>query len=182
MPACLHPSYSLNPKPNCFFGNAGTLVTAIVTGLCFAKFSRPTARVLFADRMVVCPRNGVDHLMIRIANWRRNQIVEARLQVSLIVREVTDEGESHVSPVPLKLVRSSTQLFWLPWTAMHAIDEDSPLFGPDTLKKLRREDALIYVTFHGLDSTTGNSLYAGARYTMDEVCLITDFALSCLAP
>lgn len=147
----------------------GTLMTAIVTGLTFSKFARPTARVLFAEKMVVHNRDGVPTLMLRMANWRRNQVVEARLRVQLLRRHVTQEGEVMRIPTELTLVRDTTQLFWLSWTAMHRIDETSPLHGPDALERLRREDAQFFVSLQGLDATMGQTIYAGTRYTLDDI-------------
>jgi inward rectifier potassium channel len=148
---------------------AGTLVTAIITGLTFAKFARPTARVLFARRLVVSTRDGTPHLMIRMANWRRNQVVEARAKVMLLRRSVTKEGEVMRIPVELPLVRESTQLFWLTWTAMHKIDEKSPFYGPDAMQILREEGAQIFLSFQGLDATMGQTIHASTRYELDDI-------------
>src|SRR5215470_3710182 len=52
----------------------GTISVALIAGITFAKFARPTARFLFADKIVVGPRDGVPHLMFRMANWRHNQV------------------------------------------------------------------------------------------------------------
>jgi inward rectifier potassium channel len=147
----------------------GTLTTAIITGLTFAKFARPTARVLFAERLVVTTRDGVPHLMMRMANWRRNQVVEARLKVMLLRAHRTREGDLMRIPMELPLVRDSTQLFWLTWTAMHRIDEKSPLYGPNALEMLRAEDAQLFLSFQGLDATMGQTIHAGTRYTLDDI-------------
>jgi len=63
------------------------LGVALVTGITFSKFAKPTARVLFSDKVVIGPRNGIPHLMFRMANWRRNNIFEATLHVILLVEE-----------------------------------------------------------------------------------------------
>lgn len=147
----------------------GTLTTAIITGLTFAKFARPTARVLFADKMVVSTRDGVPHLMVRMANWRRNQVVEARLKIQLLRTHITREGEIMRIPQEISLVRDTTQLFWLSWTAMHRIDEKSPLYGPDALERLKKEDAQFFLSLQGLDATMGQTIYAGTRYNLDDI-------------
>src|SRR5437867_9036654 len=71
----------------------GLLGVAMVTGLVFAKFSRPTARVLFSRHAVVAPHDGVPCLMFRMANARGNNIVHAQLQVVLAREEATREGD-----------------------------------------------------------------------------------------
>jgi inward rectifier potassium channel len=147
----------------------GTLTTALITGLTFAKFARPTARVLFAEKLVVSTRDGVPHLMVRMANWRRNTVVEARLKIMLLRSHTTREGELMRIPVELPLVRDTTQLFWLTWTAMHRIDEKSPLHGPDAMTILRGEDAQIFLSFQGLDATMGQTIHASYRYALDDI-------------
>ena len=72
--------------PNSFVANllasgealTGLLAFALVTGLVFSKFSRPTARVRFTRNAVISLRDGVPSLMFRMANVRANQIVEAQ--------------------------------------------------------------------------------------------------------
>ncbi len=68
------------------------LLVAVVTGLAYARFSHPKAKVLFSERAIIAPYNGVPTLMFRIANERHNAILEAQLQVYLLVDEITKEG------------------------------------------------------------------------------------------
>ena len=103
---------------------------AVITGLTFTRFARPSARVLFSNKITITPRDGVPHVMFRMANWRRNRIVEAQLRVVLLVTERTREGEMLRRQIDLPLVRDRTALFFLTWTAMHKIDADSPFHGP----------------------------------------------------
>jgi len=147
----------------------GILSTALITGLTFAKFSRPTARVLFPEKLVVSYRNGHPYLLIRTANWRRNQVNEATLKVMILLTERTAEGEVLRVPAELALVRPSTQLFWLTWTAMHKIDEKSPLYGPGAMARLRTEDAQIFVTLHGHDVTIAQTITASTRYKLEDI-------------
>ena len=103
----------------------GMLVTAVMTGLMFARFSRPTARVLFARNMVVTMFNGVPTLMVRVANERNNMILEASVRVTLIRRERTLEGELFYRVYDLKLDRDRSSAFALSWTVMHQIGRAS---------------------------------------------------------
>ena len=113
----------------------GMLFVAVITGLTYARFARPTARVLFSAKMCVTPRNGVPHLCIRMANWRNNSIVEASLTAMVLINEVTQEGEQMRKPVYLPLVREKSSVFILSWTAMHPITEASPLYGDDVVER-----------------------------------------------
>ena len=99
----------------------GLLGLAMVTGLVFAKFSRPTARVLFSRMAVVSRRDGVPALMFRMANERGSGIVEAQVHVVLARNETTAEGEAVRRFYDLDLSRRQNALFALSWTVIHPI-------------------------------------------------------------
>ena len=147
----------------------GIMSVALITGLTFAKFARPTARVLFSAKAVVSNRNGVPHLMFRMANWRRNMVVEAHLRVILLVQEITAEGEVMRRPMELLLVRDRTALFALSWTATHIIDEKSPFFGEGAMDRLRAQKTEILLALSGLDETMGQTIHARHRYNLDDI-------------
>ncbi|MEO0488917.1 MAG: ion channel, partial [Cyanobacteria bacterium J06659_2] len=118
---------------------AGLLFVAMATGLIFTRFSLPSARILFSHYAVIAKHNGVDTLMFRTANKRRNRILEANLWVTLVRDEYTQEGEYLRRFHDLGLIRSHTPLFALTWTAMHPIEPDSPLYG-ETPESLAHEN------------------------------------------
>jgi inward rectifier potassium channel len=155
---------------------AGVVGFALVAGVTFAKFSRPTAKVLFGDRAVIARRNGVPHLMFRMANWRHNEIVQAQLSAVLMVDETTAEGEFMRRLVDLPLVRDRTPLFALTWTAMHRIDEHSPFFGAGALDELRKLRAELFLSFHGIDERLAQSIHARYSYKVDDVVVGSRFA------
>lgn len=146
----------------------GMLTTALVTGAVFAKFSRPTARVRFAKVAVVQPRNGQPHFMFRMANERGNQIVEARVQLAMALWERTAEGELMRRFFDLKLVRAQNMMFALSWTAMHAVEPDSPLYG-QTQASLRDAEAELVVSLVGTDETMAQTVHARWSYLADEI-------------
>jgi inward rectifier potassium channel len=148
---------------------------ALITGITFSKFARPTARVLFAEKMVLSPRNGVLHLMFRMANWRHNQVVEAQLRVIVLVTERTREGETLRRQIDLPLVRDRTPLFALAWTAMHLVDPQSPFFGPDAIERLRAANAEVFLSLVGLDEMMGQ-IQARYTYRLDDIVTNARFA------
>jgi len=148
----------------------GTLGVALIVGVTFAKFARPTARVLFSEKIVCSVRDGVPHLVFRLANWRANMVVEGQLRVIILLRETTREGETIRVPRELPLVRDRTALFAFPWVPMHRIDEQSPFWGgPSALEKLREQGAEIYLAFTGLDETIGQPIHARHMYRLDDI-------------
>jgi len=141
----------------------GLLAVAMVTGLMFAKFSRPTARVLFSQHAVIGPHDGVPCLMFRMANARGNNIVQAQLDVVLARQETTREGDRMRRFDELVLVRPRSTLFALSWTAIHPITAASPLHDA-TADSLGAAEAEIVVSLSGYDESLAQTIHARYRY------------------
>jgi inward rectifier potassium channel len=146
----------------------GLLGLAVVTGLVFAKFSRPTARVLFSRVAVVAPYDGVPSLMFRMANERASQIVEAQLRAVILRNETTAEGEPVRRAHDLHLRRSHSAVFALTWTAIHPITPDSPLHGEDAASLAAKQSDLV-VSLTGFDESLSQSVHARHGYGPRDV-------------
>jgi inward rectifier potassium channel len=146
----------------------GLLTTAVLTGLVFAKFARPTANVLFSDKLCVHRQDGTPTLVFRMANARGNRMVEASLGVSVARTIVTQEGETFRRIIDLPLVRDHQPMFFVGWTALHRIDEKSPLFGVSP-EQLAAEDAEFLAILTGLDEDIGATLHARKAWGHDEI-------------
>ncbi|GEJ57516.1 ion channel [Anaeromyxobacter diazotrophicus] len=146
----------------------GMVGLAVTTGLVFARFSRPTARVLFSKVAVVGPYEGVPSLMFRMANARSSQIVEARLKLTLIRNEITREGRPVRRLHDLALVRSEHAAFALTWTAVHPITPGSPLAGAEP-EALREAMADLVVSLTGIDEGLSQSVHARHGYRSDDI-------------
>ncbi len=141
---------------------------AMITGLAFARFSRPTARVIFSRVAVIAPFNGIPTLMYRTANQRFNQILEAQQRATLIRDEVTSDGEYMRRFYDLQLVRSQSPIFALTWTVMHIIDDSSPLYKLTT-KELVEKQAEIVITLTGIDETVSQTIHARHSFVASEI-------------
>ena len=148
----------------------GILYMATVTGVMFARFSRPYARVLFSKVAVIAPFDGVPTLMFRAANQRGNQIFDASVSVTLARQATTMEGVTMRRFEELKVQRSRSLLFALSWTVMHAIDERSPLYGI-TSDQLYDMEGEIVILLSGTDDTLADVIYARHSYTPDEILM-----------
>jgi inward rectifier potassium channel len=146
----------------------GLMGLAMGTGLMFARFSKPTARVTFSRIAVITPYDGVPTLMFRAANQRRNQILEAQMRVRLMRDEVSIEGQFMRRVYDLKLIRSQNPMFSLSWTAMHPIDEQSPLYGI-TPESLDQAETSLVVTLSGLDETVSQTIHARHIYICKDI-------------
>lgn len=154
----------------------GMVSVALMTGITFAKFARPTARILFSEKLVIQPRDGVPHLVLRLANWRHNQVIEAQLKMILLLSHKTLEGDTLRQPTEIKLVRDRNAMFGLTWLAMHRIDEESPFFGDEGFQRLRAKQGEIFVSITGFDETIMQSIHARFAYSLDDIVPNARFA------
>jgi inward rectifier potassium channel len=146
----------------------GMTMLAVSTGLVFARFSRPTARVLFSKVAVVALHEGVPTLMFRVANQRRNQILEAQVSVALLRDEVTAEGVPLRRFHDLHVARPRTPMFALSWTVLHPLTDKSPLHG-ETSESLSRQQAEIVVAIVGVEEILSQTVHARHSYLADEI-------------
>lgn len=146
----------------------GLLCIAILTGLMFARFSKPTARVLFSEIAVICPFEGIPTLMFRAANKRDNRILEAQVKISLVRDEITQEGIAIRRFYDLPLLRSQTPVFGLSWLVMHPIDENSPFYGK-TEVQLQSETTELWISLTGLDETFSQTIHTRYAYTAKDI-------------
>jgi inward rectifier potassium channel len=153
----------------------GILLVAVATGICFTKFARPTAGMILASRVAIGPYNGRRCLMIRVANARGGDIVEASLRVTAIKNETTAEGRFMRRLHDLPLERSSTPFLMLSWLAVHPIDESSALFGLGA-EDLRREDVRINAVVTGIEGVFMQTVYVSGTYDHQTIAIDAHFA------
>ncbi|HVN90558.1 MAG TPA: ion channel [Candidatus Binataceae bacterium] len=147
---------------------SGLLGFAVVTGLIFAKFSRPTARIRFSRYAVIAQRDGVPSLMFRMANVRANQIVEAQIHLVFSRMEKTIEGESWRRFYDLDVVRSRNAIFAYSWTVVHQILPGSPFHGV-TAETLEESHAWIVAAVTGLDETLSQTVHARGFWGSSDI-------------
>ena len=146
---------------------AGLLATALITGLIFARFSRPTAKILFSEKAVIAPYKNITAFMFRMTNGRKNQLVGMEMKVNL---SLYSEG---ISPTnrrfhELKLERHRVEFFPLSWTIVHPIDEQSPLYGY-TPERLKNDAPEFFIMLTGLDDSVSQFVHARTSYQHEEI-------------
>jgi inward rectifier potassium channel len=144
------------------------IVTAVATGLIFAKFSRSSARIVFSKHAVIGPMDGVPTLMLRVGNERGNQILEATIRVAMMRTEITKEGNKFYRMYDLRLARERSPAMSRSWTVLHAIDESSPLYGV-TPESVTRDEIEVIVNLVGTDDTSLQPVHARRRYEEQEI-------------
>jgi inward rectifier potassium channel len=138
-------------------------LTALVTGLVFAKFSRSTARLVFTRHAVISPLNGVPTLQFRLGNQRGNQIVDARIRVIMMRTEKLLEGGTFYRMLDLKLTRDHALSLQRSWSALHVIDASSPLYG-ETPESAEAKEIELQVAVVGIDDITMQPVHGQHRY------------------
>lgn len=151
----------------------GMLSVAVMSGLLFARFSRPTAKIRFSQKALITDHRGQKSFIFRLANARLNQIAEATLSVTVLVNYIDQHGRLRLQH-DLPLVRSRSLMFSASWTAVHVIDEKSPFFNK-SIDDLRELDAEIIVSVIGHDGTFGDTIHARYSYMWNEIELNRQF-------
>src|SRR6202035_2335618 len=145
----------------------GMFGLAVITGLIFVRFSRPTARMHFSKVAVIAPFDGVPTLMIRLANLRHLAMVEPEFRMILMRDVVTAEGEEVRRFRSLKLEFDHLIAFPAVLTVRHRIDEDSPLFGM-TPKDFQQQDIRLIASIVGVDTVIVAPVQSLRDYNYDQ--------------
>src|SRR3954452_1829110 len=135
------------------------LLTALSTGLVFAKFSRSTARFVFSRHAVIAPVNGVPSLMFRLGNERGNQIVNAHIRLTMVRTERTSEGDTFYRMLDLQPSRERAMSLSRSWNVLHTIDASSPLAG-ETPASVADKEIELQVMVVGTDDITMQMVHA----------------------
>jgi inward rectifier potassium channel len=146
----------------------GIFSMSLMTGLIFARFSRPNARLLFADNPVIYNHDGKPTLMLRLANERHNVISNATAKLWLFKNIVTMEGEQLRRFYELQLTQNQNPGLALSWTLYHVLDETSPMHGlnADDLEACKASLALIV---SGYDVVAAQTVHARKSYEHSDI-------------
>ena len=145
----------------------GLMVFAIATGLLYGRFSKPSARIVFSDHMLVAPYQDGSSLQFRITNARSNVLMDLQARVLLMTVDLVD-GQLKRDFADLPLERRQVYFFPLTWTIVHPIDSASPLYGK-TSQDLAKASAEILILIQGFDDTFSQVVHARYSYKHDEI-------------
>lgn len=145
----------------------GLLGVALATGIIFARFSRPNAKLMFSQNAIIGPFGDGVGLMFRVTNARSSQIIELECQLMLSWFDSPNPTAPR-SFRELSLERRKVTFFPLSWTIVHPITEESPLFG-QTSESLRKTSAELLVLFRGIDDTASQQVHARTSYLAEDI-------------
>ncbi len=146
----------------------GVFLVAVFTGVIFVRFSRPTARIEFSNRIVIAPFKGKPTLMLRIANLRHHSMAEADFKIMLSRDEPVEQDESFRHFYLLKLHFDHLITFPAALTLRHTIDEKSPLFG-ETAETLQANDATLIASVVCIETVIPATVQSERGYSWRDV-------------
>jgi inward rectifier potassium channel len=145
----------------------GLVTFALITGIAFARFSRPRPKLRFSDRALIAPYQGVTAFMFRLANTRDSELFDVTAEVAIARRRTGGTVNERLFE-SLVLERPSVTFLPLSWTVVHPIDAASPMYGM-TREELIDTDAEFVVRLTAYDETTGQTVHVRTSYKADEV-------------
>ncbi|MBL3656039.1 ion channel [Fulvivirga sediminis] len=149
----------------------GWMCFALITGILYGRFSKPSARLMYSDKVLISPyKNGYKSLQFRIANMRNSNLLEMEATVLLVLVEKNENntGVARRSFIDLKLERSSVMFFPLNWTIVHIINEDSPFYGK-TQEDFNSMDTEIVTIIKGYDDTFSQTVHSRYSYKCEDI-------------
>jgi inward rectifier potassium channel len=152
----------------------GLMGFALTTSLLFARFSRPSAKIIYSENAVVAPYRKGRALMFRIANARESQLIQVGVRVLLTMTE-NSAGKPKRRFHPLSLERDEVMFFPLTWTIVHPIDERSPMHRM-TEEEFRRAEPEILILLSGVDETFSQTVHSRTSYRGNEIIWGAKFA------
>jgi inward rectifier potassium channel len=152
----------------------GLISLALITGILFARFSRPTAAILFSRKALIAPFGEGKAFEFRITNRRTNQLIDLHARV-LFSRIRRQDGRAMRDYAELTLERQSVVFFPLAWTVVHVIDENSPLWGV-TPEQMAADESEFLVLLEGTDETFAQRVHARTSYKPTEIVWNARFA------
>jgi inward rectifier potassium channel len=145
----------------------GLLGFAVLSGLLFARFTRPTAKISFSRNALIAPYENGWALMFRLVNLRNHDLTDVHAVVSF-ARWIDKNGERHRRFDQLTLERDFIIFMPLHWVVVHPITETSPLHGL-TEKSLANGDPEIVCLISADDETFAQTVHAKTSYDKADI-------------
>jgi inward rectifier potassium channel len=145
----------------------GLLSFALATGLLYGRFSRPNAKILYSENIVVAPFQDNNAFMFRLANYKRNQLIEIEVQI-LLSMNVNENGSIIRKYIPLTLERNKITILSLSWTLVHPINETSPLSGLSA-NDLKDGNAEFVIFLKAFDDTFSQTVHSRTSYGHESI-------------
>lgn len=153
----------------------GMLGFASITGLLFARISRPHAKLQFSEKALFAPyKDNLRAFEFRIANTRSYELIELEALVTFSwMEEMNGVKKRRYERLPLE--RSKVPFFPTFWTVVHPIDDASPL-NNITFEKLVEIDAEFLILLKGTEEAFSQTVHRRYSYKAEEVVFNAKFS------
>ncbi len=151
----------------------GLMVFAIITGLLYGRFSKPSMRILYSQKALIAPYKDGWAFMFRVTNMRKSTLIELHASVSMSMVEKSNEEKIrkyYRLPLEIKFI----EFFPASWTIVHPIDEASELKNMD-LSQLTNMEAEFIIQLKEFDQTFSQSVHSHFSYMSNEVVVGAKF-------
>lgn len=145
----------------------GLMMFAIITGLLYGRFSRPSPKILFSKNCIIAPYLDINGLMFRLINERNSHLINVKINVALSRNETNEKGVIVRKYYTLPLEREQIMFFSTSWTVVHPITEDSPLFN-ETPESIALSDTEIVIAFEGINDMYADPVHIRMSYLYNE--------------
>ena len=155
----------------------GVFIQSMMTGIIFAKLSRPKGRahtIMFSKVAVICQRDGQYCLLFRVADMRKSHIVAVTVRATMVRNRITKEGEVlPLCQLPLEVQPENSNsdgplfLVW-PVTIIHKIDKSSP-FWETSAEQLLTDRFEIVIFLEGTVESTGMTTQVRTSFLPGEI-------------
>lgn len=146
----------------------GLLLFAMATGILYGRFSHPEAKIIYSKNAVIAPFKGGRAFMMRLANARRNSLIEIEAMAILSRNELVEGGTMTRKFYTLPLQISKVTALVSSWTIVHQIDDRSPLFGSSAME-LAATETEVMLQIKAYDETYSQTVYSRSSWTDDEM-------------
>ncbi len=152
----------------------GLLGFAFATGLLYGRFSRPVAKIIYSQHALISPYKDKTGFMFRLANGRKNALIEIECQVVFSYNKVIDGKITRQFNV-LPLERSKINFLFSSWTIVHPIDVESPFYQL-TQMDLYQIEAEITILMKAFDDSFSQTVYSRSSYKANEMVVGAKFS------
>lgn len=153
----------------------GLLIFALATSLLYGRFSRPVARIIYSDKAVIAPYLDITGFMFRIVNERANQLIDIQVELVMASLEIQPNGKAIRQYKGLNLERNKVNFFPTNWTIVHAITEDSPMFGISK-EELVEHDTEFLILIRATEDTFNQTVHSRSSYHIKEIVFGAKFS------
>jgi inward rectifier potassium channel len=141
----------------------GLLYFALITGLLYGRFSKPSSKIAFAQNAILTDFQDGKAIMFKLVNQRKSVLLKASAVCTLAIDAEDKTRAYHRIELQLDYI----QFFPLTWTVVHKIDENSP-FNNLNIDQIKARNAELIVIIEALDETFSQNVIEKTSFAGDQ--------------